>query len=63
MSKEDNKKKETIELPCGQFCSGNCADGCRHWNPYDRDSNGRQYCGYYDRYFYPHERNGCLSKE
>ena len=29
------KKAELIELPCGQFCGHNCADGCIYWNPYD----------------------------
>ncbi len=31
--------------------------------PYDRDSNGRQYCSHYDAYYYPRERQGCLSYE
>ena len=25
------------------------------------DSNGRQYCSHYDTYYYPRERQGCLS--
>ena len=45
------------------FCGHNCSDGCIYWNPYDRDSNGRQYCSHYDAYYYPRERQGCLSYE
>ena len=33
----------------------------RKRNPYDRDSNGRQYCSHYGHYYYPKERQGCLS--
>lgn len=57
-----NKEKiKKIELPCGKMCGHNCADGCIYWNPYDRDSNGRQYCSHYGSYYYPRERQGCLS--
>lgn len=58
-----NKNTETtVKLPEGKFCSGNCS-GCIYWNPYDKDANGRQYCSYYDTYYYPRERNGCLSRK
>ena len=62
-----NKMNETtpvskeIKLPCGKFCGHNCADGCAYWYPTNKDSNGRQYCSWYDTYYYPHERQGCLS--
>lgn len=61
--KETNKKKLTgaIEIPEGEFCGHNCADGCIYWNPYDRDKNGAQYCSHYGRYYTPKERQGCLS--
>lgn len=52
---------EEIKLPCGELCGHNCADGCIYWNPYDRNSNGEQWCSWYDRYFTPRERQGCLS--
>lgn len=63
MKKERNdiKKDSLIEIPSGVFCGHNCADGCIYWNPYDKDSNGRQYCSHYDTYYYPIERQGCLS--
>ena len=32
-----------------------------YMNPYDKDSNGRQYCSHYGSYYYPRERQGCLS--
>lgn len=64
VGKEETKDMENcFVLPEGKFCSGNCSDGCIYWNPYDRDSNGRQYCSWYNSYFYPRERNGCLSKK
>lgn len=59
--KENKTKKCNIVLPEGKLCGHNCADGCIYWNPYDRDSNGRQYCAYYDTHYYPRERQGCLS--
>jgi len=52
-----------INIPRGKFSSGNCADGCIYWVPHRRDQNGRQYCSHYDRYYYPDERNGCLSRK
>lgn len=60
--KKSEQKIEEIKLPCGEFSSGNCA-GCIYWNPHDQDSNGRQYCSWYDSYYYPRERNGCLSRK
>ena len=54
----ENKK---IYLPKGKFCGYNCSQGCIYWNPYKKDGNGRQYCNYYGHYYYPHERQGCLS--
>ena len=57
-------KKEYVKkyvIPEGAFCGHNCADGCIYWNPRDQDHNGRQYCGHYSCYYYPHERQGCLS--
>ena len=61
--KETIKKELTcsVKLPEGKFCGHNCADGCIFWNPHDRDSNGRQYCNHYESYYYPKERQGCLS--
>lgn len=58
---EEQKQIEKVEIPCGKFCGHNCADGCIYCNPYDRDSNGRQYCSHYRSYYYPRERQGCLS--
>jgi len=57
-------KKVQIKIPQGHFCD-NCASrgGCIYWNPRKKDSNGRQYCSHYDSYYYPDERNGCLSRE
>lgn len=53
----------SIVIPKGKFCGHNCADGrgCVFWNPYKKDGNGRQYCNHYGHYYYPHERQGCLS--
>lgn len=51
------------QIPEGEFCGHNCADGCVYWRPSQKDSNGRQYCNYYDSYYYPRERQGCLSYE
>ena len=56
------EKNSDIKIPSGQFCSGNCV-GCIYWNPSRKDSNGRQYCSWYDTYYYPDERRGCLSKK
>lgn len=54
-------KNGKIKIPCGKFCGHNCADGCIYWNPIDRDDNERQYCSHYDSYYYPRERQGCIS--
>lgn len=53
----------SVVFPCGSLCGHNCADGCIYWSPYDRDHNGRQYCSHYDTYYFPKERQGCLSYE
>jgi len=59
MDKKENPVK--IEIPQGVFChSGNCSDCC-YWEPYKKDSNGRTYCNHYGSYYYPSERQGCLS--
>jgi len=59
MEKQDCNKK--IEIPKGEFChSGNCSD-CPFWEPQKKDSNGRTYCNHYGHYYYPSERQGCLS--
>jgi len=60
-TEEMKEMKIVVEIPEGKFCGHNCADGCIYWNPYDRDGNGRQYCSHYDSYYYPRERQGCLS--
>ena len=57
-----SEKHNRIHLPeAGTFCGKNCAQGCIYWNPYKKDGNGRQYCNYYGHYYYPSERQGCLS--
>lgn len=58
--KKNHQEIEEIKLPCGEFCS-NCGDGCIYWNPNDRDFNGRQWCSWYSSYYYPRERQGCLT--
>ena len=57
------EKQNTVEIPEGQLCGHNCANNCRYWEPNKRDSNGRQYCNWYGSYYYPSERQGCLSYE
>lgn len=59
--KNEKKMAQEVKLPCGAFCGHNCADGCIYWNPHDRDFNGRQWCNWYNTYYYPRERQGCLS--
>lgn len=54
----DKNNITSVKIPAGAFCGHNCSDGCIYWNPYDRDSNGRQYCSHYDAYYYPRERQG-----
>ena len=61
MESNNTSKVTVCELPDGKLCGHNCADGCIYWSPYDRDSNGRQYCSWYSTYYYPRERQGCLS--
>ena len=47
----DKNNITSVKIPAGAFCGHNCSDGCIYWNPYDRDSNGRQYCSHYDTYY------------
>lgn len=58
---KESKENNRVILPKEQLCGNNCADGCIYWSPHDRDSNGRQYCSWYESYYYPKERQGCLS--
>lgn len=53
--------KAKILLPKCKFCGHRCSDGCAYWDPYKKDGNGRTYCRYYGHYYFPHERQGCLS--
>jgi len=55
----EEKTCQAIELPEGEFC-GNCST-CNHYFPSKRDSQGRGYCGYYDTYYFPSDRNGCFN--
>lgn len=58
---KSNTMTSIPSIPCGSFCgSDNCTE-CIYWDPNDRDSNGRQWCNWYDTYYFPRERNGCLS--
>ena len=59
----ENKKELKIILPEGQFCSHNCTDGkgCIYWEPHKKDGHDRQYCNHYRSYYYPSDREGCLS--
>lgn len=52
-----------VKLPEGCMCGYRCDDrgGCSYWNPSKKDSNGRTYCNWYGHYYYPSERQGCLS--
>ena len=61
----ENTNNEKFVLPEGKMCGYNCTDkgGCRYWKPHKKDSNGRQYCNHYGSYYYPSERQGCLSFE
>lgn len=52
--------KKKIEIPKGTFCGGNCYD-CAYWNPNKKDSYGKTYCEWYSQYYFPSERQGCLS--
>ena len=58
---ENLENKVNVVIPEGKFCGHNCADDCRYWAPYRKDGNGRQYCYHYETYYFPHERQGCLS--
>lgn len=49
-----------VILPEGKFFGGNCSD-CRYYEWGKKDSNGRAYCSHYGHYYYPSERQGCLS--
>ena len=55
-----NKQEKGIKIPKGKFCGGNCSD-CVYWEPYKRDGNDRAYCSWYGHYYWPSERQGCLS--
>ena len=59
MVKQESKKIQ-LKIPQGKFCGNNCADDCIYWNPYKKDSNGRQYCNKLGSYYYPSERQGCF---
>lgn len=53
--------QKKIKLPKCEFCGHRYDDGCAYWNPGKKDSNGRTYCNWYGHYYYPYERQGCLS--
>ena len=57
------EEKSKVQIPQVCFCGYNCTDkgGCRYWEPYKKDNNGRTYCNHYGKYYYPSERQGCLS--
>ena len=61
MNEKTTQTKRQITIPEGMFCGHRCDDGCAYWRPNKRDFNGRQYCSWYDTYYYPRERGGCLS--
>ena len=61
MKNKANEIKTKICIPKG-FFGGNCSD-CIHWEEYNRDSDGRAYCSYYDNWYYPLERRGCFAYE
>lgn len=54
------EKQKTVKIPIGNFCGGNCSD-CIYYESRKTDSNGRAYCNHYGHYYYPSERQGCLS--
>ena len=56
MEKKINEVK--ICIPQGFFGSY-CSD-CIYWEEYNRLSDGRVYCSWYDEWFYPSERRGCF---
>ena len=59
---EQKMQKLNRILPCGQFCysTGNCSD-CGYYQSSKKDSNGRGYCNWYGHYYFPSERQGCMS--
>jgi len=59
---KENDTVTLVELPEGEFChSGNCSD-CYSWDPRHRDAKqGQGYCSHYGHFYYPSERQGCLS--
>lgn len=61
MKNKVNEIKTKICSPKG-FFGGNCSD-CIHWEEYNRASDGRAYCSYYDNWYYPSERRGCFAYE
>ena len=56
----EKKKMDSIAIPEGCFCGGNCAD-CKYYESRNKDSDGRGYCNWYNTHYYPSERNGCMS--
>lgn len=50
-----------IELNPFSLYSRRCDENCAYWRPDKKDSNGRTYCSWYGSYYYPSERQGCLS--
>lgn len=53
-------KKQTVKIPQGRFCGGNCSD-CIYANWYDKDDRGRVKCnGGYGGYNFSDDRNGCF---
>ena len=58
MKNKANEIKTKICIPKG-FFGGNCSD-CIYWEEYNRNSDGRAYCSYYDDWYYPSERRNCF---
>ena len=61
MKNKANEIKTKICIPKG-FFGGNCSD-CIHWEEYNRASDGRAHCSYYDNWYYPSERRGCFARK
>ena len=59
MKNKANEIKTKICIPKG-FFGGNCSV---HWEEYNRASDGRAHCSYYDNWYYPSERRGCFAYE
>lgn len=53
--------QQCVEIPNGKLCGYNCADGCIYWNPYDKNDRGEQWCNWYNSYYFPRNRQGCMS--